>query len=152
MSDSITMTVEVHRGRGAHGRVELREGGPPDSAAPERRVPWIARLMALAIRFEALIAADEVRDHAHLAGLGRVTRARVSQIMSLLHLAPDLQEQLLFLPPTGRGREPVGEHHLRPITAAFDWREQRRLWRRVVADATIAASEKTPERSGAGSE
>ena len=139
MSDSITMTVEVHRGRGAHGRVELREGTAPEPVTPERRVPRIARLMALAIHFDALIATGEVRDHAHLAGLGHVTRARVSQIMSLLHLAPDLQEQVLFLPLSMHGRDTIGEHDLRPIAAEFDWREQRRLWCRVVRDMARTA-------------
>ena len=139
MSDLITMTVEVHRGRGAHGRVELREGTAPEPVAPDSRVPRIARLMALAIRFDALIAAGEVRDHAHLAGLGRVTRARVSQVMSLLHLAPDLQEQVLFLPAAHGGRDPIGEHHLRPIAAEFDWHQQRRLWRRVAGSRVAPA-------------
>ena len=141
MSNDITMTVEVHRGRGAHGRVELREGTPPEPVAPESRVPRLALLMALAIHFDALIATGEVRDHAHLAGLGHVTRARVSQIMSLLHLAPDLQEQVLFLPLSHGGRDAIGEHHLRPIAAEFDWHHQRRLWRWVVADVRGRAAQ-----------
>jgi hypothetical protein len=59
--------------------------------------------------------------------LGHVTRARVSQIMSLLCLAPDIQEALLFLPLTPRGRDPIILADLMPIAAAFDWRKQRRL-------------------------
>jgi hypothetical protein len=67
-----------------------------------------------------------------LASLGHVTRARVSQIASLLHLAPDLQEALLFLPPTERGRDPIILADLMPLAAAFDWRKQRRLWRQLL--------------------
>ena len=37
-------------------------------------VPRIARLMALAIRFDRLLRADEFKDYAELARLGRVTR------------------------------------------------------------------------------
>jgi hypothetical protein len=66
--------------------------------------------------------------------LGQVTRARISQILNLIHLAPDLQEALLFLPPTQRGRDPIILADLMPIAAAVDWRKQRRLWRRLVSD------------------
>ena len=61
-------------------------------------IPRIARLMALAIRFEGLLRDETIRDYAELARLGRVTRARMTQIMKLLDLAPDIQEQILFLP------------------------------------------------------
>src|SRR5665213_52582 len=62
-------------------------------------IPRIARLMALAIRLEELVKDETVQSYAELAQLGHVTRARMTQIMKLLQLAPDLQEQLLFLPP-----------------------------------------------------
>jgi hypothetical protein len=52
--------------------------------------------------------------------------------VSLLHLAPDIQEALLFLPPTVRGRDPILLADLMPIAAAFDWRKQRRLWRQLL--------------------
>jgi hypothetical protein len=48
-------------------------------------------------------------------------------------LAPDIQEALLFLPPTLRGRDALILADLMPIAAAFDWRKQRRLWRRLVS-------------------
>jgi hypothetical protein len=51
--------------------------------------------------------------------------------MSLLYLAPDIQEQVLFLPRTERGRDPVILHDLLPIAATADWTKQRRLWRRL---------------------
>jgi hypothetical protein len=57
-----------------------------------------------------------------------VTPARVSQVMGLLHLAPDLQEQLLFLPRTQRGRDTITLRQLLPIAAVPDWSRQRRLW------------------------
>jgi hypothetical protein len=62
-------------------------------------IPRIARLMALAIRFQGLLREKKIRDYVELARLGRVTRARMTQIMKLLDLAPDIQEQILFLPP-----------------------------------------------------
>jgi hypothetical protein len=50
---------------------------------------------------------------------------------NLLHLAPDIQEALLFLPPTPRGRDALFLAGLQPIAATFDWRKQRRLWRKL---------------------
>jgi hypothetical protein len=73
-----------------------------------------------------------VASYAELARLGHVTPARVSQIMNLLCLAPDLQEQLLFLPPTERGRDPIILHQLQPIAQVLDWKKQRRLWHDLV--------------------
>jgi hypothetical protein len=61
------------------------------------RIPRITRLMALAIKFQDMIDRGEVRDYADIARLGYVTRARVTQIMNLLNLAPEIQENLLEL-------------------------------------------------------
>jgi hypothetical protein len=70
-------------------------------------------------------------DRAELAKLGHVTRARLTQIMNLLCLAPDIQEELLFLPAVERGREAVTEKQLRPIAGMEDWKKQRRRWNAV---------------------
>jgi hypothetical protein len=91
-------------------------------------VSRIARLMALAIRFDRLLRAEEFRDYAELARLGRVTRARMTQIMKLLDLAPDIQEQILFLP----NLKGLNERNLRPIVSRIDWNEQRRMFQKLV--------------------
>ena len=65
---------------------------------------------------------------AELARLGHVSRARISQIMNLLQLAPDIQEAILLLPRTTSGADPIHERDLRPIAAVLDWQKQRRLW------------------------
>jgi hypothetical protein len=130
MSTPLTIEREFHferRGRGAHK--VLRPGVAPVSNATPGRVPRIARLLALAHHFERLIREDVVSDYAELARLGHVTRARVSQIMNLLYLAPDIQEEILFLPLTERGRDPIILADLQPIASALDWRTQRRHWR-----------------------
>jgi hypothetical protein len=89
--------------------------------------------MALALRFDQLLRDGVVTDQAELARLGYVTPSRLSQVMALLQLAPEIQEALLFLPPTERGRDPVTERDLRPIAAVADWEEQRRMWRKMKA-------------------
>jgi hypothetical protein len=83
--------------------------------------------MALAIKFQDMIDRGEIRDYAELARLGYVSRARVTQIMNLLNLAPKIQEDILCLPPAF-GRGPVTERHLRELSAIIEWGEQRRAW------------------------
>jgi hypothetical protein len=51
--------------------------------------------------------------------------------MSLLHLAPDIQEELLFLPLAFDKDATVSERMVRPITAVIDWRKQRRMWEEI---------------------
>ena len=92
--------------------------------------------MALAIRMQRMIDAGEVRNYAELARLGHVTRARMTQIMNLLNLAPDIQEEILFLPPIESGRDPIRELQLRPIAAVPDWRKQRQMWGDLQLTAT----------------
>jgi hypothetical protein len=87
--------------------------------------------MALAIRFGELIRSGEVSNYAELARLGGVTGARMTQIMSLLCLAPDVQEEILFLPGTPKGRDRVQLRHLMPIATLSDWRQQRVLWKAI---------------------
>jgi hypothetical protein len=144
MSDGIrggaTVTFKVHLGRGAESRIELREGeAPVVQMPPPGRVPRVAKLMALAIKFDRLLREGAVRDFAEIARLGHVTRARVTQIMNLLHLAPDIQEETLFLPRVQAGDDPIVERHLRPLTKVLDWRDQRRKWRELVRAAESQA-------------
>jgi len=131
MSGELVVEREVHfRRRGP--RKLLQPGADPAPELPPGRVPRVARLMALALRMERLVCAGEVDNYAHLARLGQVTRARVTQIMNLLHLAPDIQEAVLFLPLTLSGRDAVNVRDLQPVTAVPGWGEQRRLWRALI--------------------
>ncbi len=97
-------------------------------------VPRISKITALAIRFDGLVGRGEVRDYADLARLGYVTRARITQIMNLLNLAPDIQEALLFLPRTVKGRDPIREKDVRPIAAVPHWHRQRKMWAKLIKD------------------
>lgn len=142
MSDVRTIRRKVFFTTAPHGRRELRATEPPASL-PTGRVPRLARLMAIAIRFDELLRKRVVRNYAELARLGRVTRARLTQIMRLRLLASDIQEALLFLPPVEAGREPLTERDLRPIVALDDWQTQRRLWAEL-------QSELLPQRPPAG--
>src|SRR5207248_3309415 len=65
-----------------------------------------------------------VRDQAEIARLAGVTRARVTQVMDLLFLAPAIQEAILDLPRTARGRDSVVERDLRRVATLIRWDEQ----------------------------
>lgn len=123
----IKITTEVHFGVGRRSRKELRTD-PPPTAIPAR-VPRVAKLMALAIRFEKLVRDGHVADYAELARLGHVTRARLTQIMNLLALAPDIQESILFLSPVETGKDVITERELRLAVSEADWCKQRKLWK-----------------------
>ena len=125
----ITIQREVHFQHGRRGRKQIREGAA--GAQITGRVPRVARLMALAIRFNRLIRNGDVADQADLARLGHVTRARLTQVMNLLCLAPDIQEAILFLLRTNSGCESITERKLRGIAAVPNWKKQRRMWREL---------------------
>lgn len=134
---SLTIERQVHFKRGQRACKIIKQG-PEPSTTPAGTIPRIARLMALAIRFDRLIRAGEITDQADLARLGHVTRARVTQIMNLLQLAPDIQEAILFLPRTLKGRDAIREIMVRPIAAQANWRHQRRMWKCLTFDRRLA--------------
>jgi hypothetical protein len=84
--------------------------------------------MALAIRFEELLRSGKARDLNHLAAVSNVSQPRISQILSLTMLAPDIQEMLLFQPRVLRGKPEISEKSLRPITLLERWQDQREAW------------------------
>ena len=132
---SLTLTIEVPVTFPPPGQGSPKEwsSGVDAATLPAGRVPRVARLMALALRLDELVRTGQVASYSALAALGHVTRARICQIVNLIQLAPDIQETLLFLPPTLRGRDAIILADLQPIAAALDWRKQLRLWRRLLS-------------------
>jgi len=113
-------------------RRKLRDCDPEQIRDPDSFIPRIARLMALAIRLEGLVRDESFQNYAELARLGRITRARMTQIMKLLQLAPDLQEQILFLPPL----KGLNERNLRAVVQQLDWSKQRRIFEKMIVTRT----------------
>ena len=127
-----TVTRAIHFEIKARRKRIVDGTGPAAEEAPlQGRVPRVAKLMALAIRFDKLIADGVVANQSELAHLAQVTQPRMTQIMNLLHLAPDIQEEILFLPPVDIGRDAVTERDLRHITRLIAWEQQRRFWDRL---------------------
>ena len=115
---------EAHKRRDAAKAVR-------EKAVQSGRIPRIAKLVALASRMQSMIESGQVDTYQHLAEIGRISQPRMTQIMSLLHLAPDIQEELLYLPEVIQGKAAIHERLLRPLTTELDWRVQRRMWGRI---------------------
>jgi hypothetical protein len=125
---TLEWNLEVH-GRRGKPRAPVTAPAPPVG-----KLPRITRLMALAIKFNGMLREGIVTGYADLARLGFVTRARMTQIMNLLNLAPDIQEEILLLPPRAEGRETIAERSLRPLVRIVSWARQRKMWRKLRDD------------------
>lgn len=126
---SLTVETNVQFGRRGKGARKVLE--PKRESATEQpvgRLPRITRLMALALKFEQMLQDGVVDDYAELARLGNVTRARISQIMNLTLLAPDIQEAILNLPRVTEGDDSVHLRMMQEVALEADWRKQRRMW------------------------
>ena len=112
---------EVHKRRDAAKAVR-------EKATQSGRIPRIAKLVALASWMQSMIESGQVESFQQLAEIGRIRQPRMTQIMSLLNLAPDIQEELLCLPEVIQGKAVIHEQLLRPLTREMDWKVQRRMW------------------------
>ncbi len=127
-TESLTVRRHVRFSNGLRGKRRLRTATKPPTP-PRPAIPRISRLMALAVVLDELVRFGKVTRHAELARLAHVSRSWIVQIMSLVNLAPDLQEALLFLAPGGPTCDRPTEHQLRQVVAQTDWEAQRSLWR-----------------------
>jgi len=121
---SNTFTRERHRA------VAFTE--PRAAHSPSRRPAAVARLLAFAHHVQRSIDAGQFTDQADVAARFKLTRARLSQLLALTFLAPDIQEAVLSLKAVD-GVEPLRERALRPVARHTRWDLQRAEWARVVA-------------------
>lgn len=122
-----TVVFDFHCRTTGKGRIRLQRGSAPQEME-SGTTPRITKLMALALKFDRLVREGLVEDYADLARLGHVSRARMTQIMGLLNLAPEIQEDILFLPKTVKGRDPISAREVLKLGAIEDWEEQRKRW------------------------
>ncbi|TWT74806.1 hypothetical protein [Allorhodopirellula solitaria] len=128
------LNVQINaRGRKTIRRFTGDEDNVESPAKPAGRIPRIARLMALAIRYQSMLQNDEVADMIELARIAHVSQPRMTQIMGLNLLAPDIQEALLNLPPQP-GKCQIHEKRLRPLTAMLRWEQQRSAWSEMLVE------------------
>lgn len=125
------VSAHFHRVR-RRAEVRFREGAPPPPREVARRSAHVARMLALAHHVESAIARGLVASAADVAGQLGFTRARVTHLLDLQLLAPDVQEEVLFLEAV-EGEEPLSERGLRAVAHAGTWEVQRERWREVKA-------------------
>ena len=71
---------------------------------------------------------------AELSRAGRVSRARLSQIMDLIRLAPDIQDEIMrFDQVTMGNRDPVVMREVQTVIRSPYWPDQRRAWQKLLA-------------------
>jgi len=105
------------------------ERAPKKKAKPKgRRSTKMAQMLALAHRLQDALDNGEVEDHAGLATRFGLTRTKVTRLLDITWLAPDIQEEILF---TGseNGEEPISERMLEAIVRESSWDDQRKAWR-----------------------
>lgn len=136
MQESKTFEIEFHLEPGVRAIDRPTDEKPNGGSVRRRfdRYPRIVQVVALAIHFQDMLDRGEARNHADLARLGCISRERMSQIMMLAWLAPDIQQEILGLPKTPGGRFPVSETTLRLLAHATLWGEQRVRWENLCRD------------------
>ena len=103
----------------------------PPVGETNSRAPRAARMLALAHKLESLVRSGAVKDQKELARLGHISPSRVSQILLLLHLAPSIQEHVLFVSATEAHLLTEGE--LRRIAHEARWDRQRVLYSNLLS-------------------
>ena len=129
MTTGKIITGMLHRVQHGHGRAFV--AAAPPAIAPVCRPARVALMLALAHKIEAAIAVGQLHDQADAARRLDLTPARVTQLLALLALAPDLQERVLFLESVD-GLEPLTERALRRATRTRNWEAQRLLCRSLL--------------------
>jgi hypothetical protein len=95
---------------------------PKQPKEPKR--PRVVGLLAKAVEWRGLLESGQVRSQAEIARREGITRARVTQIMALLRLAPEIQEWILTMPEVV-GRPAISERALRPIAGLESLADQK---------------------------
>ena len=87
-------------------------------------------MMALAHHFETAMEAGTIKGPSDAGRRIGITSERVTQVLTLRYLAPDIQEDVLFLEIT-EGGEPFTENDLRKVARVLSWPLQRSLYARL---------------------
>jgi ParB-like chromosome segregation protein Spo0J len=98
------------------------------------KTPRVAELLRKAIEWPRQLDAGEVRNQAEIARREGLTRARVTQVLRLLLLAPEIQEHALSLPDMVR-RPAITGRALRPIAHMERVGDQKARFQELVQQA-----------------
>ena len=110
MNTPLTIECQVHFSAQAKGRKELHPGRAAAPVAPGR-VPRVAQVAGVGAPLRAVAARGRREGLCGPGAVGpRHPGAASAKLWLLLCLAPDLQEEILFWPPTVRGKDRVQMH------------------------------------------
>jgi hypothetical protein len=123
---------------------------PPLQGAPkppkEPKPPRVAELLKKAIEWQALLDAGKIASQVEIASSEGITCGRVSQVLGMLRLAPEIQKRVLTLPASVR-RTAITEQLLRPITGITDHRDQIQEFYNLLKQAAVLLRPRSPEGS-----
>lgn len=109
--------------------VPPRRGKPKPPTEPKS--PRVVDLLRKAIEWQALLESGEAANQAEIARREGISRARVSQVMGLLRLAPEIRQHILSMPETIH-RAAINERALRPIAPMEDAKDQVRRFQELI--------------------
>jgi hypothetical protein len=115
---------------------------PPKEPKP----PRVAELLKKAIEWQALLDAGKIANQVEIASNEGITCARVSQVLGMLRLAPEIQKRVLTLPVSVR-RTSITERLLRPITGITDHRDQIQEFYKLLKQAAVPLKPRSPAGS-----
>ena len=117
-----------------HHRSETSTAAQAAQITGQPAMPRVSRLLALALKMEQMIQEGTAKNYSELAHLGQVSAARISQVMNLLHLAPDIQEEILL---ANTPQDWLRESAVRKLSGVVLWSEQRDRWHELMATASV---------------
>ena len=123
---ALSVEYKVDFGNGKKN-IRAEKKPPAKPVNPNNKLPHITRLLALAHHLQDLLDQGVVQDYADIARLSGITRARVSQIMNLTLLAPQIQEELLFIE-----NSKVSKRIIKKVLKEVNWKEQFKIWRKKI--------------------
>lgn len=129
-AERVRIVGDLHRQR--RGHTAFRDGAVPKARAPEARPSRAAQALALAHHVQRAIHEGRAQSRADVARALGFTRGRMTQILDLLLLAPDIQEEILkSVAEAPLGRDRVSERGLRDVVKHADWEGQRAAWGKI---------------------
>jgi len=110
---------------------------PPPRGKPKPpkvpRTPRVVEFLRKALEWQALLESGEAKNQADIARREGISRVRVTQVMRLLRLAPEIQQHVLALPETIR-RQVISERALRPIAHLEDVTDQKARFQELIGE------------------
>ena len=97
--------------------------------APKKESP-LRQSLVLAYQIQEVFDQGKAKSLSEVAGWLNMCNSRISQVMSLLCLAPTIQKEILF--PQNEDTKQITEFHIRWAVAEMDWEKQVSSWENLL--------------------